>query len=57
MGFVLLSEQTAIISVNSINRFIFVMETCYVFFEVGTKLILFKCALCFKRLMTDRNAI
>jgi hypothetical protein len=29
------SEQTAIISLNSINQLIFVMETCCIFFEAG----------------------
>jgi hypothetical protein len=38
MSFVSFSEQT-VISVNSINQLIFVMETCCVFFVVGTELL------------------
>jgi hypothetical protein len=37
MGFVLLSEYTAIIFINSFNRLIFEMETHCVFFEIGTE--------------------
>jgi hypothetical protein len=36
MGFVRYSESTAIVSLNSMNHLIVVMETCCVFFEVGT---------------------
>jgi hypothetical protein len=36
MGSVWFSEQTAIISENSINQLIFVMELCCVLFEVGS---------------------
>jgi hypothetical protein len=36
MGFVQSSEQTGIISLNSINQIIFVTEKSCVFFEVET---------------------
>jgi hypothetical protein len=39
MGFVRFSEQTAIISLNSFNQLIVVMETSYVFFAVRTELL------------------
>jgi hypothetical protein len=39
MGFVWLSLQTAIISLNSVNQLIFVMVKCSVFFAVRTKLL------------------
>jgi hypothetical protein len=37
MGSVWFSEQTAIISLNSVNQFIFVMVKCCVFFAVRTE--------------------
>jgi hypothetical protein len=37
MGLVWFSEQTTIISFNKINKLIFEMETCCVFFEVRTE--------------------
>jgi hypothetical protein len=37
MGFVWFSEQTSIISLNSINQLIFVMVKCGVLFEVRTE--------------------
>jgi hypothetical protein len=39
MGFVWFSEQTEIISLNSINQLIFVMVKCGVLFEVRTELL------------------
>jgi hypothetical protein len=38
MGFVWFSEYVAIISLSSINEFIFVMGMCNVSFEGGTEL-------------------
>jgi hypothetical protein len=37
IGFAWLSLQTAIISLNSINQLIFIMEKCGVLFEVRTE--------------------
>jgi hypothetical protein len=37
MGFVWFSRQTRIISLNSINKLIFAMETCYIFFLARTE--------------------
>lgn len=36
-GFILISEQTPIIFINSVKRLIFVMEMCCVLFEVWTE--------------------
>jgi hypothetical protein len=36
MCFIFFSEKTAIISLNSVNQFICVMEMCCVSFAVGT---------------------
>jgi hypothetical protein len=37
MGFVRISEQTVIISLNNVNQLIFVMVKCCVFFAVRTE--------------------
>jgi hypothetical protein len=37
MHFIHFSKQTAHVSLNSSDKLIFVLETCYVFFEVWTK--------------------
>jgi hypothetical protein len=39
MGLVWFSEQTAVISLDRINKLMFVMEKRCVFFEIGTELL------------------
>jgi hypothetical protein len=48
------SDQTGIISLNSTNHLILVMQKCYVFFEVGTEcLYIISTNFSFKRLHTN----